>query len=207
MAQAGACLILVLGWSLTSAADDGVWIEDAGSGCALWNDHPHETVATDWSGPCEDGKASGRGAFTWRVLREGVEITETYEGHFLAGRLAGEGLYKDTRGEVYEGEWIDGVTQGEGRLTTAGGDLYVGQWKAGRRHGEGVQTWRSGSRYQGSWEEDNMHGLGAMIWWNGESFEGEFINDLGHGIGVCRTEEGAMAACEFTTGAFTRWVE
>lgn len=108
MAQAGACLILVLGWSLTSAADDGVWIEDAGSGCALWNDHPHETVATDWSGPCEDGKASG---------------------------------------------------------------------------------------------------LGAMIWWNGERFEGEFINDLGHGIGVCRTEEGAMAACEFTTGAFTRWVE
>ena len=36
MAQAGACLILVLGWSPTSAADDGVWIEDAGSGLRVY---------------------------------------------------------------------------------------------------------------------------------------------------------------------------
>ena len=120
----------------------------------------------------------------------------------------------NARGSQADGEVLGRVPDDWGPILDAIGSAYLPYlcanaeaWKAGRRHGEGVQTWRSGSRYQGSWEEDNMHGLGAMIWWNGESFEGEFINDLGHGIGVCRTEEGAMAACEFTMGAFTRWVE
>ena len=72
-------------------------------------------MRTGWAGDCADGKLEGRGVFTWNVLREGVEITETYEGSFRAGRLEGPGLYRDTRGEVYEGDYLDGMQARKGR--------------------------------------------------------------------------------------------
>ena len=46
--------------SVPSAAQD-FWIKAQESDCQVWSDEAMDNEVVTWSGPCKDGKASGKG--------------------------------------------------------------------------------------------------------------------------------------------------
>ena len=49
------------------------WMETANQpGCHVWNPNPAADETVTWSGPCVDGKASGRGEVVWRFRENGT---------------------------------------------------------------------------------------------------------------------------------------
>ena len=114
-----------------SLADN--WIQDAASGCSVWNPSPveHETIV--WRGSIEDGKASGYGIATWRVRGK---KSEQALGQWRDGRLHGYAVWTHVSGARYEGEWVSGAKNGCGIYTWPDGARFVGEYRNDQRsHG------------------------------------------------------------------------
>lgn len=130
--------------------EKAVWTADPNSGCEVWNPlpQPDETIA--WDGPCQYGKAEGKGILVF--YENGLE-KHRYLGELRGGYLQGqvvyttpdgyrfEGLYEKDRkvkgvetydGYRYEGEFADDAYEGYGVLTYPDGRVEKGVWKNGR---------------------------------------------------------------------------
>ncbi|MBO9512654.1 MAG: hypothetical protein J7549_00945 [Variovorax sp.] len=80
-----ACLALWLGtWGAAHA--EGVWSTDPASGCQGWNPNPAPQETVQWRGECVDGKAQGRGTFTFITPDKREENTGFYWGGHAVGR-------------------------------------------------------------------------------------------------------------------------
>ena len=74
------------------------------------------------------------------VLRAGgAELS----GHFVGGKLRGEGRGDYPDGEVYEAFHDDGVRSGEGTCRYADGAVYKGQWEGNLRQGAACSSCRT----------------------------------------------------------------
>ena len=82
----------------------------------------------DWSGPCQDGMATGEGTAT-------ASDGGTYVGSALNGRPDGFGTV-DGPGYYYQGEYRDGVPHGSGIVRGPDGQYLRAEFRDGYQHGE-----------------------------------------------------------------------
>ena len=136
------------------------WLQDPITGCKIWGEDvdPTRDVAT-WTGPCENGKASGTGHLVWF---EGDTLLGRYEGEMREGRTDGQGvLYYRAEGGGYdrfEGGFADGDLNGFISHEAANGDRFEGQFKDGLANGYGIFVWANGDRYDGELKDSVPHG-------------------------------------------------
>jgi len=126
------------------------WMEDAGTGCRVWNEVPQPDETVTWSGSCgSDGVAAGFGI---REFRYGSKVSR------------------------YEGELVNGRMHGSGVRTWPNGSRHQGQWRDDRANGQGIRVWSTGSRYEGEWRDNLAHGPGVLTTANGERFDGTWVD-------------------------------
>ena len=142
-----ACLLLV-----ASGADAGAWMEDAKSGCQVWDPNPQLDETVSWSGGCSNGHADGFGTAQW--FKAGSRI-ETNEGEWRDGRQSGKGAQIWPTGR-FDGEIADGLPNGQGVLALQK-LRYEGQFRDGMPNGIGTLT--VGDRIvQGTWKNGCLQG-------------------------------------------------
>ena len=197
------------------------WIKAQGSGCQVWSDEAMDNEVITWSGPCQDGKASGKGKLTWT---EGGKPAGTYEGFMEAGKLNGPGklehmtkdgtihveaifkdgdvdgggLFTDSAGNIYEGEIKDGKAHGVG-YEKIGEEEYTGEFDGGLRQGIGLSIGPSAA-YLGEFDKNNASGSGTLEDGEGGRYHGQFKNNKPHGFGTYVTSDGAVYQGRFVDG-------
>ncbi len=125
----------------------GDWIADPKTGCKVWNPQPSPGETVNWSGPCKNGYAEGKGVLEW--LRVGKPY-ERDEGLWRSGRQVGEGAQSWPGGQ-YKGELSGAMPHGHGVLLV-GGAHYDGSFLNGKPNGRGVLTDASGT-FDGMWRD------------------------------------------------------
>lgn len=113
-------------------------------------------IATEYSGPCDNGYAQGKGRARGR---------DTYEGDFLGGKKSGKGIYvwgqqAPQPGARYEGAYANDRRNGFGILTDSYG-TYRGEWRDGLYHGKGTLTFNSGAVKKGDFIMGKYVDVGA----------------------------------------------
>lgn len=136
------------------AADDRLWIADRRTGCRVFNPHPLENEAIDWSGPCVDGRAHGGGVLTW----------------YLNG---------EATGLRYQGEYKNGMRDGFGTETLWEGSQeksYSGEYRANERNGQGVIRWTDGTSWEGPFVDGLPNGWGSFTDADGKVSQRQYVN-------------------------------
>lgn len=179
-------------------------------GCLIRNPSPKPNESAEWSGPCPEGRAEGRGTLRWIVDgetsstyvgdvkageysgqgRSEYKDGETYEGGYLANQRSGQGTLKTAKGIRYVGEFLSGRFQGKGLWQNAEGLAYEGLFLAGRRHGHGVMRWPNGDTFTGQWQDGQPRGDADLILSNGHRCTGKFERGQWNGLGKCRWANG-----------------
>jgi hypothetical protein len=85
------------------AAQPG-WITATNQPCKIWNPEPQPNESVTWSGPCQDGFASGKGILRW--TEDGKPDAE-FDGDYASGKRNGFGVMIAPDGQRVEGEWTD----------------------------------------------------------------------------------------------------
>lgn len=114
-------------------------------------------------------------------------------GHFMRGKLNGQGRARFQNGNEYTGEFKDGVFSGHGQLTYkdlgyggSGKATYIGGFRGHKRQGYGEMTWGnvkpdgSGEMYKGQWHNDKRV-KGWLRMQDGSEYEGDWKDDVMHG--------------------------
>lgn len=137
----------------------------------------NETLYSDnlkYEGETLNGLPHGSGIYS-------LNGTVWYKGHFVAGKMEGDGLMTDI-GEpasCYEGEFLNNLPDGHGKMVYSGGSYYAGNFAAGNRHGTGKLYNKDGSiHYEGQFQEDAITGFGTLYSDTGIRYTGRFINGL-----------------------------
>lgn len=87
-----------------SASPD--WITATNQPCKIWNPEPQPNESVTWSGPCQDGLASGQGVLRWTL--NGKADVE-FEGRYANGKRNGRGVLITPDGRRIEGEWVNDI--------------------------------------------------------------------------------------------------
>jgi hypothetical protein len=207
-----------------TSKEEGVWLKDPISGCAIWNSESKGNEAISWSGSCsEDGKASGNGVLVW--LEDG-KIVGRFTGAMANGKAEGKGkvYFKDEAGFAhYKGDFKNSEMHGRGVLvlanksrvegdfkndqmngyikaTLADGGSYEGEVKNNLPHGEGHQIKPEAEEYFGDFVDGNREGQGTLLLSNGDIYKGQFKNNLPEGTGSLRTVQGDHYEGPFKAG-------
>ena len=199
------------------------WSVDVRTACWIWNSDPKLGDTVQWTGSCEpDGRAVGDGVAEWRT--DG-KVTARYEGQYRDGKAHGRGVFTFPRGvryvgefrddkfngrglyiwpsgNRYEGEFRDGKMNGQGVYTMANGNRHIGEYRDGKRNGRGVATWPTGERFEGEYRDDNRNGRGVSTWANGDRYVGEFRDDRPDGRGLFTVANGNRYEGEWRQGCF-----
>ena len=80
------------------------WITTTNKPCKVWNPEPQADESVTWSGPCQDGFASGRGILRWT---ENGKPDVVFDGEYADGKRNGHGILITPDGNHVEGEWRD----------------------------------------------------------------------------------------------------
>ena len=80
------------------------WITTTNKPCKVWNPEPQADESVTWSGPCQDGFASGRGILKWT---ENGKPDVVFDGEYADGKRNGHGILITPDGNHVEGEWRD----------------------------------------------------------------------------------------------------
>ncbi len=179
------------------------WVVDAAADCSVWNPDGTRYSQVRWIGPCEQGRAQGRGLARWSgpdgilyAIGEfhdgrlnGLGITEQsdgtqYRGQWQAGIWHGVGAYRDPTGPRYTGEFVNGRADGLGVLFLQNGDRYEGVFREGDIQGKGTYLQNDGSRLEAEWIGGKAHGLGVAHWANGDRYAGDWLAQGRNGLGV-----------------------
>ena len=86
---------LVLLCAAGAARAEGAWFADPATGCQGWNPNPQPQETVQWRGECVDGKAQGRGTFTFITPEKREENT----GFYWGGRAVGRREYRNVRAD------------------------------------------------------------------------------------------------------------
>jgi hypothetical protein len=142
-------LLAALSAAAPAAEPEGGWIADA-KGCKIYNPSPKPGETVQWSGPCKDGVAEGKGVLEYSGAgKPGAR----YEGTLKRGKFDGRGRLKTADGAVYDGDWIEGAQEGYGEYTAPDGATFRGGWTAGKPDGPGVLTAADGKVTRGVWSK------------------------------------------------------
>jgi|GEM_PF-1149401 len=159
--------------NMASAAE--TWVTDIKSGCKIgYVSISNSTlVSATWNGPIIDGKAQGRGSFTF-VLRgqDGSNPVAEGEGELQAGLLEGKVTLRWSSGDSYEGTCKKGLWNGKAVYKKTNGDSYDGEWLNSRPSGKGVYKWANGNCYEGDWLNGERNGQGIL-----KDAEGKILHD------------------------------
>jgi hypothetical protein len=135
---------------------DGNFIELRNKkGCYSWNPFPAEGEWFEWSGECEDGKATGKGTL---IESGGIETV----GEMSEGRINGKAEKKYIK---YSNEKFDKIN---GMMT------YNGNLKDNLESGSGTMSFPNGVRYEGMFENGIIKGEGKFIYPEDGEIEGVF---------------------------------
>lgn len=146
--------------------------------------------ATNWKfrlipdGECLAGNCTNDSGF----MRWGDGMLE-YKGDWLYGFPHGEGMYRDSFGNMYRGEFMLGFMWGKGTLIRTG-EKYNGEMIMGEKTGFGSSTYTNGTVYEGQWKKDVIEGKGRLEIGSSYYYEGQFKNGLYNGIGKLGNKEG-----------------
>ncbi len=185
------------------ALGEEVWVKTVNQDCTVAADEAlKENEAVTWSGPCLDGRASGKGTLEWIVDNK---ISGVYDGGMEDGRLDGDGVL---RLEIEKGQGFDrleatfvaGLPEGDARYDAANGDHYEGGFQKGERHGLGYYKMVTGEEYFGDFENGQRHGVGFLIASNGDAYVGQFEKGVAKGAGVFEGEDGSKFQGLFAGG-------
>ena len=157
----------------------------AGKECFVWNQNPAKDETAEWTGPCEQQHATGKGVLVWRL----GNVQQRYDGEMRDGRLNGRGIYSFGDGGRYEGQFKDDQFDGIGTLID-GSNRYDGGWKAGKKDGHGVMIMSDGNRYDGDFKEDVLEGKGVFTLVDGRRFEGQLARGWPNGQGTLVDQDG-----------------
>jgi hypothetical protein len=159
-----AAVVAIAGWQIWDAhwKPEAKWMDTDRPDCQAWDAFPQRNETVTWTGPCQSGKAQGKGVLTWSYTdRTGQAQTETYSGTLADGKEDGRGSYVFPNGNRYDGEYRDGMENGQGVFVWEDAK-YDGTWKNGRPHGLGALTSADG-RYEGQWIEGCLNHEGSAI--------------------------------------------
>jgi hypothetical protein len=129
-----AVLLLCMGHVGQAQTPQPGWIADAKSGCRVWTPYTAAKMTITWTGACGGGMAQGKGTLRWFL--DG-KLLVTHDGEFRDGKANGRGVFTWADGERYEGEFRDGKANGRGVFTWADGERYEGEWRDGKPNGFG----------------------------------------------------------------------
>jgi hypothetical protein len=189
-----------------ATAEDGFWVTDAISGCAIWSAEAEKPGdGASWSGACSDGKATGAGVLVWW---DAGGLKGRYVGAMKAGRVDGDGhatvrSVSDGGFDAFTGRFANGAPVGEGYLTTAKGDRLVGELLDGAEHIRGVLVTADGAVIRGEFKDGK--GVGPLMVANhaagGERYMGQAENGARHGYGLFTAANGDFYVGRFAEGA------
>lgn len=219
LCAAALAVALIASQEIAGASEPG-WIEDAKSGCRMWNPAPIPNASVAWSGQCQNGLAQGHGTMQWFSNGQPGDLYEgdMKEGHLAKalvtyasgarydgeldddGRRSGQGVYIFVNGDRYEGEFRNGKSNGHGVYTTARHDRYEGEFRDGVLSGRGDATYANGDHYEGDFRDGKRDGNGVLNRANGERYEGEFRDNLFNGHGVANYAIGNRYDGDFANG-------
>jgi hypothetical protein len=193
-------VISALGFTRFANAED-VWVKTANQDCEVFANAPlgsDETV--NWSGSCENGRASGVGQLEWSV---NDRIAGYYEGGMAGGKLHGKGVLrleiKNGKGfDRLEATFVEGKPEGEARYDLPNGDFYIGNLKDGKPDGVGYHRKSDGIEYYGDFEDGDYHGIGVVTDSEGNSYIGQFVKGAGKGFGVYEAADGSTYSGAFS---------
>jgi hypothetical protein len=152
-------------------------------------------------------KANGENSKSWRfrLIPDGKCVTGTckndsgymrwadgmveYKGQWKYGFPHGEGLYRDSFGNMYKGQFKLGFFWGTGTLTRSE-EHYVGDMIMGEKTGQGRGTYPNGATYEGSWQKDIITGKGRLEVSKTYFYEGDFVNGIYQGQGKLGSKDG-----------------
>ena len=149
--------------------------------CRTWTDPSQPDRVFHWSGPCENGVASGSGSLDVRV---GGVSQIRFKGMMAGGEKHGQGIKTWANGTRYEGPFFNNARSGKGVMTWNNGDRYEGEFAHNKLNGEGTYIWANGTRFEGTYLDGLRTGPGKMVWNNGDRYEGDFIDDERTGKGI-----------------------
>lgn len=161
-----ALLLSLLAAPALHAADGPVLLGDAN--CRVVNLHPAQNNRVEWTGPCKDGYAHGKGVLVWEFKKLHVApiFAARYEGDVERGLAHGTGRKTFWDASVYEGEFRNGRFEGRGVMRDTDG-RYEGEWKAGLREGRGKMVFHAGGSYDGGWQSNNYFGDAEVVFPSG----------------------------------------
>jgi len=121
-----------------------------------------------------------------------------YKGSWSYGFPHGEGMYRDSFGNLYKGQFKLGFMWGKGTLIR-GTEQYEGDMVMGEKTGMGRSVYTNGSIYEGQWRKDIIQGRGRLEINKNFYYEGDFNNGQYHGFGKLGNQEGYYEG-EFVKG-------
>jgi hypothetical protein len=194
---------------------------DAKTGCRVGTfGEAQPQLTVQWSGPCVDGKAQGRGIAEWSVagtflsrtegeyragLREGRAITtdaqnNRNEAEYRGGRRNGRCIIVYADGGRFDGQCANDQANGPAKRDFADGDRYVGDYRDDKFNGHGVYVWQDGRIYEGDLVAGEQSGHGKEAWPNGGWYDGEWAKGKFNGDGVDVFPDGAYYQGHFRDG-------
>jgi hypothetical protein len=202
----------------------GGYVQDATTGCKIWDSEIDVSQTIRYAGVCKNGFADGQGTvefiengkveliwygfFTNGYLQGPASIkrrdSETV-GIIRNSELNGEGRITFTNGTIVEGAFMDGKLNGYGKIRYGNGTLLKGWFKNNELNGYGLATYKNGITYEGNFIDGKLNGYGIQTVTNGGRYEGFFKNSKYDGIGTLFKPNGeAMPIAMYSDGVFIR---
>ena len=139
-----------------------------------------------------------------------------YKGEWKDGAFHGQGIYKESWGDIYIGNFVNNKAEGFGRQDiyedgeiagSFGGELKndllngkgyydykgcrdEGYFKNHKLHGEGQIICDNGYQACCNFKDGKLHGPGSKIFTSGSTENGNYVNGLLHGMGTFIDEYG-----------------
>jgi hypothetical protein len=157
---------------------------------AVKKEYTDGEITYTYTGMLLDGKINGRGEI---VFSNG----DRYIGELDAWRFQGKGTFHSSDGWYYEGEFDKGRMTGNGKLYIEGNGILL-------QNPDSIQDFFSsaGWNYIGGFNERGQTGKGKFIFADGAVDEGEFVRGMAEGQGSYQSTEGWSYTGEFQQGAF-----
>lgn len=207
----------------TTPNEEGSWLKDPITGCAVWNSAPKGNEVISWSGECQDGKASGYGVLVWfedgkivgrfkgtmangkaegrgKLEFEVVDGFANYDGDFNDSEMHGRGVLQFPDKSRAEGEFSHDNMNGYIKATITDGGSYEGEVKNNIPYGKGLQITPEGDEYYGEFVDGEKEGIGTLLLTKGDIYKGQFKDGLADGIGTLSTVEDGIYEGQFKSG-------
>ncbi|CAH0186815.1 MORN repeat-containing protein [Roseomonas sp. CECT 9278] len=188
-----------------SPAPQPGFLTDARTRCQVWTGWVNATTVVNWSGPCVNGRAQGRGTATWRYTDQGGEQTQRYVGDMRQGWRQGRGRWEHVGGDVYEGEFANDRLNGQGNVRFANGGTLTGRFVDNRLSGHGVNVGADGGRYEGGFLNGRQSGAGTLVLPDGQRYTGNWANGEKNGYGVQVWPRGSRYEGNWVNGVADGW--